>query len=791
MTRHPTLRRKLRRDLRRSLPQFLAVAVTVFIGLTLFGASRDAYGSLEASYDELFERLVFADLWVTGGDVDRFADDARALDGVEAVEVRHRADVPFRMPDGSTLVGRVVGYPAEGEPDVNRVLVTEGDGLDPSTPDGVLAEAHLADHFGLEPGDTFTITGASGPREVVVTGVASSTEYIWPARSRQELITTPDSFGVAFAADDRVADLGPAAVRQALVRYEPDAPAGLTGRLSALADDAAAVDVFTRAEQPSNSALQQDLSGLGDMAFLFPLLFLTAAGMGAWVLLTRVVVAQRATIGMLRANGMRRRTLFGHYLGFGVAAGVAGALPAMVLAPVLASWVAGFYTDTLMIPITELRLDWTTPVISLAFGVGAGALAAWAPSRRAMQLSPAEAMRGPAPTGPGKVTLLERLIPPLRRLPAPGLLVLRGVFRNPRRTFSTALGVVLSLVLIMSSWGMIDTVDALFERQFGDIQQDDAQVVLAGGADDAALERLAAVDGVATVEPVAALAVAVEVDGDRYGTELLAYRPDTTMRRFLDGDAEVALPETGVLVGRALTTELGVEVGDEVTLRIPELDVAVTDTIAGFVTESLGTRAYVSLPHLRDQVAAAAPGAAVPTAALVRYADGADPTAVEARLGEVDGVLAVTPSDAVEQAFQQYLALFYGFVGIMLVFGGILAFALIFNSMSVAISERTVEVATMEASGVPQRRIARLITAENLAVTVLGIVPGLLLGWLAADAFLGTYSTDQISFDLVLRWYTPLLAAGIIVVVALVSQRPGLRAVARLDIAQVVRERAL
>jgi putative ABC transport system permease protein len=97
----------------------------------------------------------------------------------------------------------------------------------------------------------------------------------------------------------------------------------------------------------------------------------------------------------------------------------------------------------------------------------------------------------------------------------------------------------------------------------------------------------------------------------------------------------------------------------------------------------------------------------------------------------------------------------------------------------------------MEASGVPQRRIARLITAENLAVTVVGIVPGLALGWLAADAFLGTYSTDQISFDLVLRWYTPLLAAAIIVVVALLSQRPGLRAVARLDVAQVVRERAL
>jgi putative ABC transport system permease protein len=55
---------------------------------------------------------------------------------------------------------------------------------------------------------------------------------------------------------------------------------------------------------------------------------------------------------------------------------------------------------------------------------------------------------------------------------------------------------------------------------------------------------------------------------------------------------------------------------------------------------------------------------------------------------------------------------------------------------------------------------------------------------------MGSFSNDQFSFDLEMRTSTLVLSALAIVIVALISQVPGIRALRRIDIASVIRERA-
>src|SRR6266542_3030394 len=86
--------------------------------------------------------------------------------------------------------------------------------------------------------------------------------------------------------------------------------------------------------------------------------------------------------------------------------------------------------------------------------------------------------------------------------------------------------------------------------------------------------------------------------------------------------------------------------------------------------------------------------------------------------------------------------------------------------------------------------VARIITGENLLLTLLGVIPGLILGVLAGRAFLATYANDQFRLELAVRPLTLAVSAAAILLVALASQRPGLRAIARLDLAATVRERA-
>jgi len=87
--------------------------------------------------------------------------------------------------------------------------------------------------------------------------------------------------------------------------------------------------------------------------------------------------------------------------------------------------------------------------------------------------------------------------------------------------------------------------------------------------------------------------------------------------------------------------------------------------------------------------------------ALVRYAPGADREAMRRRLSALPGVVAFVDSNALKSIVDEYLGLYYAFVGIMLLFGAAMAFALLYNSIQANLTERSVEVATLRAAGTP------------------------------------------------------------------------------------------
>ncbi|WP_344891343.1 ABC transporter permease [Actinomadura meridiana] len=782
---------KLRRDLRRRPAQLVAAVVLVMLGVALFGASYDAYKNLDSGYQDLFQKYRFADLTLSGGDTAAIAAGARSNPGVAAVTERTVADVPMRMPDGDTLVGRVIGFPAGRQPDVNKVKVLHGRYLDSAAPTGVVADKHVADDADLKTGSAVGVWDGRAWRNVTVRGTASSPEYLWPAASRQDALPAPGTFGVLYVPEPLARQIagktGPNEVAVYYTGAGRDHAARLDADLTTAARAHGAGAVVTRADQPSNAALAQDIAGFSQLAVMFPMLFLAAAGVAVYVVLTRRVTRDRVVIGTLRASGFRRRTLLAHYLATGAATGLAGSVLGVGAGLLLAGSLTHVYVDAIGLPETTVTVRVSTVLAGLAFGLVAGALAALAPALAAARVPPAEAMRGTAPSsrGGGLLARVERSVPAAGRLPAGAWLVLRGPTRQFRRTLYTMSGVILALVLILVSWGMLDSSKATVSRQFDQVQRQDAELALAGSADDATVTAIAGTRGVRSAEPSTHLPVTISKGGKAYSTTVVGMPAGTRMHEFLTpGGGERALPAQGALVGVALRDQLGVDTGDRVSLRLPDGRTATT-TIAGFVDEPLGTYAYVTL----GQVAAWDP-AARPGSVLVRFDPGADRAAVERALSSRPGVVAYTDAQALKKTMDDYMNLFYVFVAVMLAFGGLLAFTVLFATLSVNLAERGTELATLRASGVGRRRIGRLVTAENLLVVTAGAVPGLILGWLATGAFLGAFNTDLMAFHTEIRPATFVWSALAVLVVAWLAQRPGLRGLARSDLAALVRERA-
>lgn len=780
----------MRRDMARSKAQFLAIMLIVAVGIAAFGASYDAFLNLEASYEELYERLHFADLTVNGNAAAEVVAAAAAIDGVTAIETRLQRDVPLRVNGSHKMLGRLVSVPADQQPRVNALMILEGGYIDGARPDSVLVEQHMAGHFDLVPGDNLEVLASDDWRVVTVGGIVASAEYVWPVRSRQDPFPLPDDFGVIFASHDLAANLTGSGLHNSAVFSVADESA--IDALRTLALDIGADEVFTQEEQVSNELLHTDVEGFGQMAVMFPMLFLAAAGMATYILLTRLIAAQRPLIGTLMASGFRRGAVLRHYLQYGVVVGLGGAIPGAIVGAFLARAVTGLYTSAISVPVTVNPLHWETLLVGIVFGLVVGTLAAAAPAYAASRLVPVDAMAALGPGTTGGISMVERLLPPLRRLPGRWKLILRGIERNRRRTIYTAAGIVLALTLILVSWGMIDTMVVLLGRQFDDIQRQDAQVYLSAAADAETLEALSAVDGVASAEPVASLRMQVRSGSGSYATTLTGFRRDTEMHRFFDpsGD-EVSLPADGILLGSAIGGLLDVGAGDEVTLALPDLGIELAGRIVGFVDEPLGSNAYMALQHLDQLAATAGLGRTVAMSAMVTYEPGVDRAVMRTRLNDLPGTAAFVDSRALYEMFRSYIGLFYAMVGVMLAFGAVMAFGLIFNTMSVNISERTVEIATLMAAGVDRGTLIRLITYENMILSALGVLPGLAAGYLVSKVFMDSYSSDLFAFDLHIKPLTLALSAAAIMAVALLSQWPGLRALRNFDVATIVRERAL
>ncbi|MGI9644528.1 MAG: ABC transporter permease, partial [Ilumatobacteraceae bacterium] len=261
---------KVRRDIGRQKWQFIAVIVTVVLGVSLFAGSFNAYLNLGDSLDGSYDRLNMADVTVLGVEAS-FADEATAIDGVADAIARRQADVPFTIGDTS-LLGRVAGVPADGQPAINMLDIEEGGWLDPGVPSGVLLEEHAASDFELGVGDTFEIVGT----EVEVVGVVVSTEYLWPARDAQNVFTPPESFAVVFA-DDAVFDVaaGAAITEQVLVLYDDGVDVGaVDDAVTAAAESAGAAGVQLLADQPSDAIIRTEIDALQAIAVALPFLFL-------------------------------------------------------------------------------------------------------------------------------------------------------------------------------------------------------------------------------------------------------------------------------------------------------------------------------------------------------------------------------------------------------------------------------------------------------------------------------------------------------------------------------------
>ncbi len=220
-----------------------------------------------------------------------------------------------------------------------------------------------------------------------------SAEYLWPARSRQDVIADSHSFAVLFVPEAHRRGVGGHRARPGARAHANRRTVRPARRVTATMRGAGAADVTPWQEQASHAPCNEDLDGFNEMSVAFPMLFLTAAGVAAYVLLSRRILQERPIIGTLMASGARRGRVHAPLPGQGLAVGLLGSVVGVALGLLANSAVTKAYTGALGVPDMVVSSHPWLVVNGLLFGVVVGVLGALAPALTASRTAPAEAMR--------------------------------------------------------------------------------------------------------------------------------------------------------------------------------------------------------------------------------------------------------------------------------------------------------------------------------------------------------------------------------------------------------------
>jgi len=306
------LNRKLVRDLWGARGQALAIAFVIGAGIAVFASMFSTFDSLDLTLGTYYERTRFGDVFASLKRAPlSLAADIAAIPGVAQVEPRVVVDVTLDVRDlPEPAIGRLISVAPAGRPRLCDVVLRKGRDIEAGRPDEVLASETFAAAHGLEPGDSVGAIINGRRRELRIVGLALSPEYIYPIRPG-ELLPDERHFGVfwmdgralaaAFQMEGAFNNVVMTLMRGA---SEPDVIAGLDRLLE---PQYGGLGAIPRALQPSHWYLNNELVQLRSSGAIVPAIFLAVAAFLLNVVLSRIVLVQRAQIAALKALGTAMR----------------------------------------------------------------------------------------------------------------------------------------------------------------------------------------------------------------------------------------------------------------------------------------------------------------------------------------------------------------------------------------------------------------------------------------------------------------------------------------------------
>ncbi len=819
--------KNLLREIKRTFTKFLSIFAICALGVAFFAGIRATSPDMKEAGDRLYNTYNLSDISVisTSGLTADNIRDLESIEGIQAVRASLFVDAMARgtgekeknlrlysMPiklksEYAPLIDLIPDYGIDTSPEYEMNGVEIVSGRMPLNDTETALDYTLEGSLVKQLGDEITLTTSGGTVTLRVVGFIRSPMYISMFERGTSSIGNGTSDGFAYASGNAISSLGTKLpvmsllntyyTRADIVISGKEGPSAYSDEYEALVnevtdriEDYASTQSGTwyiqdRSGNPGYSDYSENTDRIAAVGDVFPLIFFIVAALVCLTTMTRMVEEQRIEMGTMKALGYGGWQIAMKYAVYAMSACISGGVVGAIIGFKLFPYVImkGY---SIMYYLGKLETPYRADIAFMAIAAMAvcTAAATFSACYASLKEVPATLMRPKAPKA-GRRVLLEKIPFIWKKLSFTSKVTVRNLFRYKKRFFMSVIGIAGSGALLVTAFGLNDSIFGIIEKQFGDIWQMDVQAYVYEAMPLADMQELLgknpANDDFDSVMFCLDSQMECKNGGrSQNGVHLLGVESAESMAGRVslhNGGTPVTLDDSGVVVTAKLAETLSIKVGDEINMRTGGEDHLMR--VIGIADNYVYHYVYITAAYYETVFGKAM----LYNGFMGNLKDGlTDETmdAMSTQLLSDSRMYTVRTIGSIYASVWDSLSILNYVVLVLILGSGMLTFVVMLNLTNINIGERMRELATLRVLGFYDKEMYDYIFRENNALSVIGAFVGLLFGKIMHLFVIRTCEVDMVMFVRSAKPLSYVYAFALTIVFSLIVNllmRPKVRAI--------------
>ena len=688
------------RDFKDHKAQFLSIFLMALIGVFAFtGISGEAVGLVDVS-SSYYENTNLADGWIYGEEIsDDVFSEIKSMDEIKDTQREMVVDTVANYSSDPEITLHIV----EGNQNISKFYLFKGKDFDPNDEEGIWIDKRFADGRNLDIGDKITLRFDGNKVSKTVRGIMYSPEYVYYI---QEGSLLPDFSQVGFAyMPSKGADFDIVYNTIALDGYEELDEKDFKSALEEELGQKAYVQYVDRDNNVGIKTLQDEISQHQMFSGIFPAIFVLVSLLTLVTTMSRVISAQRMQIGTLKAMGYSNNSIILHYLSYGFVLSLTGSVLGLVIGPLTIPYL--FYpTMSSTYSLPRWGPSWDISFFAVAgLMVVSSVLISYISVKGISDENPAETIR---PKAPKLVSsgLIERT-KIWKRFSFNERWNYRDAKRNKTRAIMSVFGVFACALLVMSAFGMVDSINDVEDWQYNQIYNFNSKLILEENITDSQLDHILDETG---GEGIREEAIELKYKGIKK-TGTLTVMNDSEYYKVTDANRNyIHLDPDGIAISDKMAEVLGLKVGDKVRWHVagnPKwIDSEITETYSIPFGQGL-----IMSPEVFDEIGGDD----------YNYSTNVVLTQKDVKENYA-GVSSITTSEDIRKGWNTMTEALDLMVSVLTTFAIVLAVVVLYNLGLLSFTEIQRELATLKVLGFNSKSLRRLLLTQNLWFSTIGFI---------------------------------------------------------------------